>query len=110
VLANQPVLPLLQVNYNQMPPTKYITSPALVRDDVLDHNGGYYRGYNPYGTYNNGGPSRSTPTTIYRPPSGTVAPTTAPPSTAPPQTIPPSTAPATSPPTQPSPPTTVKSG
>lgn len=53
VLANQPVLSLPQVVWNIMPPTKYITSRALVHDDVYDHNYGYYcyQGYGSYGGY-----------------------------------------------------------
>jgi penicillin-binding protein 1A len=41
-LANQPVLPFLAPSPGLLPATKYITSPGLVRDDVLNHNNGYY--------------------------------------------------------------------
>ncbi|HET6963883.1 MAG TPA: transglycosylase domain-containing protein [Acidimicrobiales bacterium] len=88
VLANQPVLQLPGVEYSLLPATKYITSQSLVRDDVIDHNGGYYSGcyngyYNGYG-YNcygyNGSPGTASPTTIYVPPATTPAtqPTTKP--------------------------------
>jgi membrane peptidoglycan carboxypeptidase len=37
-LASQPAIPLALANPGLLPPTKYITSPGLVADDVLDHN------------------------------------------------------------------------
>jgi membrane peptidoglycan carboxypeptidase len=39
-LANQPPLPFVPPDMTQLPPPVYITSPGLVRDDVLDHNNG----------------------------------------------------------------------
>jgi membrane peptidoglycan carboxypeptidase len=66
VLADQPVLPLPQVTYSLMPPTKYITSRALVHDDVLDHNYGYYC-YGGYGGYSSYGCASTIPTTISPP-------------------------------------------
>jgi membrane peptidoglycan carboxypeptidase len=66
VLADQPVEQLPAVAYGLLPPTRYVTSPSLVHDDVLAHNGGYYSGsgssgagsysgngsYNGYSNYN----------------------------------------------------------
>ncbi len=66
-LANAPLAAFLPPDPSQLPAPRYITSPALVRDDVLDHN------YAP------------PPTTV--PPSTTSPPTTASPTT----TSPPST-------------------
>ena len=40
VLANQPSAVFPPVNPALVPPSKYITSPSLVADDVLDHNRG----------------------------------------------------------------------
>jgi penicillin-binding protein 1A len=37
-LANQPVLSFTPPDYYLLPAAKYITSPSLVQDDVLDHN------------------------------------------------------------------------
>lgn len=49
VLANYPVEQFPSISYGLLAATKYITSPGLVHDDVLDHNGGYSSGYNSYG-------------------------------------------------------------
>jgi membrane peptidoglycan carboxypeptidase len=40
VLTGQPVVPFPAINPSLVPPTRYITSPSLVADDVLDHNRG----------------------------------------------------------------------
>lgn len=45
VLADQPVQEFPAVSYGLLPPTRYVTSPSLVADDVVDHNGGYYGSY-----------------------------------------------------------------
>jgi membrane peptidoglycan carboxypeptidase len=60
VLGGQPVLGFPQINYALLPPTKYITSPSLVQDDLSNHNAGNtyqpptytpYRPYSPIPTY-----------------------------------------------------------
>ena len=78
VLANFPVEEFPSVSYGLLSATKYITSPSLVHDDVLDHNGGDYSGYNYGGDgynngYNNGynGGGYVPPTTSYTPPATT---------------------------------------
>jgi membrane peptidoglycan carboxypeptidase len=102
VLANDPVEQLPGVIPGLLPPTRFITSPGLVADDVLDHNGGgtsqcsssnyySYGYYNGCPTYPYGG--STTPTT-----SGVNAPPTTRPAKHPPKT--------TSPTTLASPPTT----
>lgn len=50
IMAGQPVIDFPGVSGSELPPTKYITSPSLVADDVLAHNG-VYNGYgsNGYG-------------------------------------------------------------
>lgn len=87
-LASTPAVPLPRVPSYLLPPSHYITSPSLVADDVLDHNGAYYSGYSGYNQYGstNGGSNGSTytpPTTAYQPPV-TSAPVTNPPAPAPP--------------------------
>ena len=97
-LAPVPAVPLPQVASYLLPATHYISSPSLVADDVLDHNGAYYSGYNgnPYGGSNGYNPgSGSPPSTAYSPPAtsppATSAPVTSPPATTPPVTSPPPT-------------------
>lgn len=100
-LADQPVVDLPPVDYADLPPTKYITSPSLVADDVLDHNGeggscGYYASYSSYGGcssqssyYSNGygsGSGYTTPTTAGNPHVPPTTPTTAGTTPAPPAT------------------------
>ncbi|HUE61165.1 MAG TPA: transglycosylase domain-containing protein [Acidimicrobiales bacterium] len=46
-LANQPVVGFNPPNFGLLPGPVYITSPSLVQDDVLDHNGTYVS-YYPY--------------------------------------------------------------
>jgi membrane peptidoglycan carboxypeptidase len=70
VLADDPVEQLPAVDYTQIPPTKYVTSPGLVHDDLSDHNGGDYN-YNGNGYNGGSGPTGSTPTTTYSPPATT---------------------------------------
>jgi penicillin-binding protein 1A len=83
-LVDQPVEPFTPPDYAILPAAKYITSPGLVRDDVLDHNyGGPPIRPNPgAGHY----PNNST-TTASTLPTVTTAPTS-PPSSAPPSTVP----------------------
>lgn len=50
-LANQPVLGFNSPNFGLLPGPVYVTSPSLVQDDVLDHNGTYVS-YYPYNYYN----------------------------------------------------------
>ncbi|HEX4863379.1 MAG TPA: transglycosylase domain-containing protein [Acidimicrobiales bacterium] len=68
-LANQPVLGFAPPDYGSLPAPVYITSPSLVQDDVLNHNGVYvnpyqnYYGNNAYPPNQGGGgtgPSQST--------------------------------------------------
>ncbi|HET6875838.1 MAG TPA: penicillin-binding transpeptidase domain-containing protein, partial [Acidimicrobiales bacterium] len=94
VLANDPVLPLPGVVPGLLPPTRFITSLALVADDVLDHNGGGYSQcsgsnysygyYNGCPTYTYGGPTTPTTSGVNTPP--TTRPTKHPPKTTPPTT------------------------
>jgi len=99
-LADQPVLDFAPLNRATLPPTHFITSPSLVADDVLDHNGGgygcynssYKSSYNSYGSGCNGygyGPGYGSGSTYPR----TTAPSTSP--TSPPVSVstPPSTTP-----------------
>jgi membrane peptidoglycan carboxypeptidase len=81
VLAGSPVVPFMPPNPRLLPAPKFITSPSLVRDDVLDHNGGYLP---------------PPPTSFYAPPPTSVGfpppsspATTSPPTTSPPVTLPP---------------------
>jgi membrane peptidoglycan carboxypeptidase len=63
-LANQPALPFPPANYGLLPATKYITSPSLVADDVLDHNyaaPAYYQPSNSPPTTSNPGPAPGPP-------------------------------------------------
>ena len=96
-LASSPPEPLPQADSSLLPPTKYVTSPSLVADDVLDHNNGGYSGSPPGGSTSYlSPPVTSSPATT---PPATTPPSTAPPATAPPATSPPATSPpATSPP------------
>ena len=41
VLGPAPVVPFTPPNFGALPAPKFITSPALVHDDALDHNFGY---------------------------------------------------------------------
>ena len=84
-LAGLPSVPFAAPDSGQLPYSHYITSPALVHDDVLDHNYGYVPPSNSY-TPPASTPARSTP----------VAPTPSAPSTTQPATEP-STVPATTP-------------
>lgn len=112
-LVDAPVEQFPSVSYGLLAATKYITSPGLVHDDVLDHNGGYYSGYNSYGGYNSysgsggyrksGGYSRgyapsTSATTVYR----SRTPSTTRPVSTVPATTPPTAPPATSPSSAPS--------
>ena len=82
-LADQPVIGFPPVIGYLLPPTKYVTSPGLVADDVKAHNGGYYfNGTNPYSGY-----GYTPPTTAYTTPA-TSPPATSPTTTAPVQTTP----------------------
>jgi penicillin-binding protein 1A len=45
-LADQPVLAFPPLDPALLPPPRYITSPSLVADDVIDHNFGYF-GFGP---------------------------------------------------------------
>ena len=47
-LGSQTWIPFSPPNMAALPPPKYITSPSLVHDDVLDHNGGYVSLPTPY--------------------------------------------------------------
>ena len=47
-LAAAPIAGFVPPNMAALPPPIYITSPSLVHDDVLDHNGGGYGGPAPY--------------------------------------------------------------
>jgi penicillin-binding protein 1A len=98
-LADEPVVGFAPLNNALLPPAHYITSPSLVADDVLNHNGGYsssyngYNGYNSYNNYNNynnyngyyryrspvsGNTGPTTPAPTSPPVSATTPPTTAP--------------------------------
>ena len=44
-LANQPGIGFTPPNYGALPAPIYITSPSLVKDDVLNHNGSYVSPY-----------------------------------------------------------------
>ncbi len=104
-LANDPSVPLPQAQSSLLPAPKYITSPSLVADDVLDHNGAYSSN-NGSGTGGTG--YYTTPTTS---PYRYTAPVTSPPATSPPATAPPATAPpATTPPATTPPGTTTGTG
>ncbi len=96
-LANDPPLPLPQVQPGTLPPSKYITSPSLVAADVLDHNT-VYTPSNGSGSGSSGNSSGSGSGSSGGV-SGTTPPTTSSPATTPPTTSPPVvTTPATSPP------------
>ena len=115
VLANDPVEEFPSVSYGLLAATKYITSASLVHDDVYDHNGGYYSGYNNSGGYNNytgynngGYNSYGSTNQGYTPPTsprrshtprGTTP--TSQPANSVPSTTPATTPPSTSPPTSP---------
>jgi penicillin-binding protein 1A len=84
-LAADPVVDLPSVENGLLPPTKFITSPSLVADDVLDHNasgsGCYYSPYSyQYGNYSGycSTPYRTTPATapVRSPPTTSGPPTT----------------------------------
>jgi membrane peptidoglycan carboxypeptidase len=109
-MANDPVVGFPAVNYATIPPTKYVTSPSLVADDVTNHNGmgsGNYTGYSGgYSNYNSCsyGQLKDQYGNCYYPSATTsayVSPTT-PPSTSQ------ATTPPAAPPTKPSPPPTTK--
>jgi membrane peptidoglycan carboxypeptidase len=95
-LATAPVVPFAPPNYGALPAPKFITSPALVHDDALDHNYGYTT------PSPNSNPS-SSPTTrpsYYTPPTAPSTQVTTPPvqggpptTVAPPVTAPPPTTP-----------------
>jgi membrane peptidoglycan carboxypeptidase len=91
VLASAPVDPFAPPNYGDLPSPKFITSPALVRDDALDHNFGFTTPLP--NTSTTTGPLNSTPPTVPN------TPTTAPGRRSPPTTVaaPSTTAPATTP-------------
>lgn len=60
-LAAQPLAQFVPPDYGQLPAPLYITSPSLVQDDALDHNG-TFNNYNPVppsygGNYGNNNPS-----------------------------------------------------
>jgi hypothetical protein len=92
VLASAPVLPFTPPNFGALPAPKFITSPALVRDDALDHN---FYGYTLPQPNSNSftsptvRPNYSTPPTVPNTPGQGSPPTTAaaPPSTSPPTTV-----------------------
>jgi len=75
-LANQPVIGFQAPNPALFPPARYVTSPGLVADDVLDHNSVYV-------------PPPVRPRSVAPPPAGaTPTPTPTPPPTKPPATTP----------------------
>ena len=57
-LANQPVLGFIPPNYGALPAPMYITSPSLVKDDVLNHNGSYVSPYQYNYPYNYSRPNK----------------------------------------------------
>ena len=87
-LANQAPLAFPALNYSLLPAAKYITSPSLVQDDVLDHNYVYTA---PTSSGSSTSPATGSPTT------GATSPTTGPPASSPSTT--PATVPRTTPPT-----------
>jgi penicillin-binding protein 1A len=66
-LANQPVLGFTPPDPGSLPAPVYITSPSLVQDDVLNHNGVYV---NPYPPAPAGGGSGSPPPSSPSPSTG----------------------------------------
>ncbi len=91
VLGPQPVVNFPLLNNALLPPSKYVTSPSLVADDVLDHNGGYYSSYGNnqprYGytqpTYSYTPPTDTPPTPAFSPLPTTKTPPSTTPVTAP---------------------------
>ena len=66
-LADLPVVPFPAPDPDLLPLTKYITSPGLVQDDVLDHNAGYtqpYPGSTAPGSTSTTLPYGTTPSTV----------------------------------------------
>jgi penicillin-binding protein 1A len=87
-LGGWPVVAFTPPNYASLPAPKYITSPSLVRDDVLDHNfGGFTRA--PANGHGSSSPTTNPQTTG---PSSTVPPVTTVPTTRG-SSVPPSTQP-----------------